>query len=222
MATTTRLGMNKPASSDIIDVNTALDAQYTTLDDAAICQAYTSSTRPVTGLFAGRLIYETDTGNIMKYSGSVWESIQNVRYPRGRVGFATNTGTTTALTFGQEQVVLTTTFTAYAGRQYAFYAGATSESVTGSDVAAYARVRVAAGPTVTTANGTSIGTGAADANDNGVTGANVWWNYHCTWTSNITGQVTAGLCFGNAQASGTETVRLVNFYSYLAAEDIGQ
>lgn len=207
-------------NGEIIDVNTAIDNQLDILDTATIVEACTSSTRPSTNLYTGKLIYETDTKNIMKYSGSVWEVIQNVNFPRGRVGYSGSAVTSAALTFGQEALIQSVTFTAYAGRTYACYGGGTCESVTGTDVAAYVRVRWQTGATVSTATGASIGTQAADVNDNGVAGANSPYVYANTFVPNVNGQITAGLFFGNAQSSGTDTCRTLNF-SYLAIEDLG-
>lgn len=37
--------------------------------------AYTSATRPTTGNFDGRIIYETDTTRVMRYNGSAWQAV---------------------------------------------------------------------------------------------------------------------------------------------------
>lgn len=66
MATTftTRLGLRKPdpnpTTGDFVDVAQDLNANYDKVD-AAIDTVCTSSTRPTTGLFVGKQIFETDT-----------------------------------------------------------------------------------------------------------------------------------------------------------------
>lgn len=71
--TTSRLGMVKADTTDIVNLPTQINNNLDLLDGAVGCFVCTSSTRPTGGqLFHGLLIKETDTGN--KYywnSGSV-------------------------------------------------------------------------------------------------------------------------------------------------------
>lgn len=221
MPTTTRLGMNKPQSADVIDVTTAISNQMGTLDRAVIVEACTSSTRPSTGLFTGKLILETDTKNLMRYTGSTWEIINNSNYPRGYCGFKLNTTASSASSNGVEVAVsgLTVTFNAYVGRRYAVWATFPLESLSGQDVACVTRFRYAFGTSVTTA-GTLVGNCGTDLNEQGVD-ANPQQACFKTFTVSATGQITVGMFLINSQTTGTETVRVAAGHQSLFVEDIG-
>lgn len=59
--TTTRLGLRKPATTDLVTVGTDLDGNYDLIDLAVGDTICTTSTRPSTP-WSGQTIYETDTG----------------------------------------------------------------------------------------------------------------------------------------------------------------
>lgn len=65
--TTTRLGLTKPASTDLVDV-AVLNTNFDKTDAAAGAYVCTSTTRPATP-YAGQIIYETDTDQSF-----VWDS----------------------------------------------------------------------------------------------------------------------------------------------------
>lgn len=69
--TTTRLGLRKPATTDLITVGTDLDANYDLIDLAVGYTVCTSITRPATP-YSGQAIYETDTARTYVRSGAAW------------------------------------------------------------------------------------------------------------------------------------------------------
>jgi hypothetical protein len=75
MATTTRTGWTVDALTDLADGPAMIKELGDQVGNEIGAPAYTSTTRPTTGNYAGRLIYETDTGRVMRYpdSGSTWE-----------------------------------------------------------------------------------------------------------------------------------------------------
>lgn len=76
MATsTTRLGLTKPAGSDVVDV-AVLNANADKIDAAVGIVVCTSTTRP-TSPFTGQQIYETDTKQLQTYTGSAWQPTVN-------------------------------------------------------------------------------------------------------------------------------------------------
>lgn len=221
MATTTRLGLNKPANSDVVDVVTAISDQMAVLDSAARCESCTSTTRPTTNLFTGKIAYETDTKSIIKYSGAVWEYVYSSKQSRGRQAYLTTTTVSSTVAANAEAVsALTRTFTAYSGRKYLVLAGGATECVAGVDAPAFVRGRWAAGVSVTTA-GTLISTNCADVNDNSVSTADIRWNYLGQFSVTTSGQVTVGITLGRPVAADAKTVRITGF-QYLAIEDIGE
>lgn len=74
MATfTTRLGIRKPAGTDLVTVTTDINASMDMLD-TAIDRICTSSTRP-SSPFLGERCYETDTKNYIVHNGTQWEHL---------------------------------------------------------------------------------------------------------------------------------------------------
>jgi len=70
---TPKLGLLKPAGSDLINVTTQLDDNYDKIDNNAGTFVCTSSTRPSGGSrFTGQLIFETDTNLVWVWNGSAW------------------------------------------------------------------------------------------------------------------------------------------------------
>ncbi len=77
MATsTTKLALRKPATTDNVSVETDLNANYDKIDAAIGTFVCTSSTRPTTLNYAGRLIFETDTSRLLvRTSGGQWKTL---------------------------------------------------------------------------------------------------------------------------------------------------
>lgn len=73
MPDTPILGLRQYASGDDFDFN-EINQDNATVDTLppTVC---TSGTRPNTGLFVGRLIYETDTKRIYMWNGSTWKLV---------------------------------------------------------------------------------------------------------------------------------------------------
>lgn len=224
MPSTSRLALNKPQSADVVDVTTAISDQMGVLDLAATVQACTSSTRPVTGLFTGKLILETDTKNLLRYTGSTWEVLNNVNYPRGYCGHDYLAGASGDSANGVEVLctvggnTLTCTFPAYTGRRYLVTADAGMLSNSGQDVSAVIRSRWAFGSSVTT-SGNLINTTDACLNEQAVD-ADMQKAHLGVFTVNATGTITVGIFYMNTQTSGTETCRMSGRMSLLV-EDIG-
>lgn len=76
MATsTTRLGLTKPAGSDVVDV-AVLNANSDKIDAAVGIVVCTSTTRP-TSPYIGQQVYETDTKQLQTYTSSGWQPTVN-------------------------------------------------------------------------------------------------------------------------------------------------
>lgn len=77
MATnTTKLSLRKPATTDNVSVETDLNQNYDKIDAAIGTFVCTSSTRPTTLNYAGRLIFETDTSRLLvRTSGGQWKTL---------------------------------------------------------------------------------------------------------------------------------------------------
>lgn len=72
MATfTTKLGLRKPATTDLVTVGTDLSGNFDAIDAAAGDVVCTSATRPATP-WSGQTIFETDTGSDAVRSGAAW------------------------------------------------------------------------------------------------------------------------------------------------------
>lgn len=86
------------AKIEVVDVATAIGDQMATADTKFDCQVCTSGTRPGSP-FTGQLIYETDTTNIMCWTGAAWRFVRptNDKRPRRRVGYDTTTAASATL-----------------------------------------------------------------------------------------------------------------------------
>jgi hypothetical protein len=73
---TTKLGLEKPASSDFVNI-AVLNQNFDDIDAAVGAKIVTSITRPVSP-YSGMFIYETDTDKILVYDGatSSWEGVK--------------------------------------------------------------------------------------------------------------------------------------------------
>lgn len=217
MATTTRLNLYLPTNSDITDVTEAIADQMETTDTIAFATQCTSSTRPLTELYTGRLIFETDTRNIMRYNGSSWDLQTSLQRSRGRLGF-TNTSVASASVAANAEIgpLLSLTFDAVESRRYLIYFGGNIDVTAGNDAPAAWRIRKANGSSVTTA-GTLVGTFGADANDNTTTTSTR--NDAFAEHSPNAGQITVGLFLVRPNNGDAKTVNAVS-YQYLAIEDV--
>lgn len=74
-AFTPRAKMPYPALPDTPDVVRDIKALGDRVDALEGAPACTSTTRPTVDLFEGQLVFETDTGKVMRYSGTTWEPI---------------------------------------------------------------------------------------------------------------------------------------------------
>lgn len=89
------LGLRRFTSGDDLDfADINFNSNMTDLIPTTVC---TSTTRPTTNLFNGRMIWETDTDTLQVYNLALpgWEPVYSRRMPRGK---ATQTGTGQALT----------------------------------------------------------------------------------------------------------------------------
>jgi len=205
---------------EISNVLTAISDQSQAIDDKAFVTSCTSGTRPGTP-YTGQLIYETDTGNIMRYSGSVWTYVSNKNQPRGLMGFIFSTSVGTTIGSNQETAGLSLTFNAINGREYQVIYGGSIDLQAGNDASCYYRGRWALGGTVNTSS-TIINTFGADVNDDssgGTSNRDVIFNYTPALGGG-TGQTTVGIFLGRANTGDAKTIRFFG-YQYLAIEDVG-
>ena len=68
---TSRLKLRKPATTDTVNVDTDLSANYDIIDLIAGYQVVTSGTRPSTP-YVGQTIFETDTNKNYMWNGTIW------------------------------------------------------------------------------------------------------------------------------------------------------
>lgn len=220
MAVTARMGLYRPTNSDIVDVNAALTDQLQYFDTGAVVQSCTFATRPTGAtLYTGKLIYETDTENLLKYSGSVWEIIQSRTFPRGRVAYTSTVTDSTTIGNNTQTMLLTVTFTAATNRVYAINCGGEVEGSAGTDAPNFTRVFYAAGAVVNFSS-TEVSCRGADCNDNAISGANMAWWHKTSHIPSINGQVTYGIAFGRPAAVDGKSARSVG-YQWIGVEDIG-
>jgi len=203
---------------EISNVLTAVSDQSLAIDTKGFVAGCTSGTRPGSP-YTGQLIYETDTGNVMRYSGAAWVYVSNKNQPRGYAGFgftASNSATCAAnAEIGPTQSI---TFTAVAGRSYLITFGNSLDHTAGNDATAYERIRQALGPTVAVTD-TVLGTFEADVNDN-TTGGSIVQNFVCAYSATVSGQTTVGSFLGRAN-TGDAKIILMTGYQYMLVEDIG-
>ncbi|SRR5258705_386765 len=203
---------------EISNVLTAVADQSLAIDSKAFVVGCTSGTRP-SSTYTGLLIYETDTGNVMRYSGAAWVYVSNKNQPRGYAGF-TFTGSNSATCAANAEIgpLQSVTWTALAGRSYLITFGNSLDHSAGNDATAYERVRQALGPTVAVTD-TAIGTFESDVNDN-TTGGSVPQNFVCNYDAAVSGQTTVGVFLGRGN-TGDAKVILMTGYQYLLVEDVG-
>lgn len=218
MTTTTRLALYEPTDTEVVNVVTAIDEQLDIIDDAAVATECTSSTRPITNLYAGRLAYETDTRLLIRYNGTVWQNMTgSFKRPRGKIGFTSTTTSSSAIAENAESgVLLSLTWTALAGRKYAVYFGGSVAVVAGNDASAAYKIRKANGATVTNTS-TLVFTFGADADDNS-TGLSTRHDGFCEHSPNA-GEITIGLFLARPATGDAKTVQSAS-YQYLAIEDV--
>lgn len=215
--TTARLALYEPVNSEVVNVLTAIDNQLTIIDDAAFVTQCTSATRPITNLYFGRLIYETDTKELVRWNGAVWQRQGAENRPRGKIGFTTTSASSANVAQNAESdALLSITFDALSARKYLIYFGGSVDVTTGNDAAAVYRIRKASGSSVLKTS-TLVATFGADANDNTTTTATRNDGF-CEHIPNA-GQTTIGLFLARPTAADVKTVASVG-YQYLAIEDV--
>lgn len=221
MTTTPRLGLYLPPDENV-DVTNHLSNQLQAIDNAFDAFVCTSTTHPSSGNFDGRLIYETDTGNLSYWDSgsSSWIVYSNGRKPLGRLGYITTSSASSSLAgVGEIGPYLAITFTAKKNREYVIHYSGTTDHVSGHNSAARWIVFRASTSGAVTTSSTMIHQNIGDIADNG-TGLSVRQNTSSPYFPNINGSVTVGV-FLRATA-GTNTV-LFNSASMqmFAVEDIG-
>lgn len=220
MVLTPRLFLYEPINSEVVNVLTAIDDQLTIIDDSAITIQTTSSTHPTTNNYAGRLVYDSDTKELMRGNaavGTVWQRQGAENRPRGKIGFITTSATSASVAQGVEiGPLLSLTFDALSGRTYLANFGGSIDVTAGNDAAAAYRIRKANGNTVSTTS-TLVATFAADANDNTTTTITRNDGF-CKHVASA-GQITIGLFLVRPVAADAKTV-VSTGYQYLAIEDV--
>lgn len=124
-------------------------------------QNYTSTTRPTTALFPGRLIWETDTLKLMRYNGTGWDQVggSNAGF-QPQTAFVPTDTTYTNTTTNATLTALNVPLVASARYRFQGYFGFTG--------LAAADLRLAlTGPTGATARWTPLGQTTAATADNG-------------------------------------------------------
>lgn len=159
---TTPLNLRKPTrtagDNNVVDVELDVNGNMSLLDDNMVLYLATSGSRP-SSPFQGMMIYETDTTNIMLWDGTEWESLGNNNSGKGRVAYVSSTTSGTTLTSASaETLYISVSFSRDTDRKYLVETGFYTEctATTAPPGGAQARVRYAAGASVTTA-GTLLG-----------------------------------------------------------------
>ncbi len=206
---------------EVVDVNTALNNQMDYFDKAARAVVCTSSTRPSTDLFSGKLAYETDTSRLIGYNGSSWQILQGKYFSRGVMDFTSTTALGPTVGSGAESAItnLTCTFNATAGRKYLISSSVPIDAAALNEAECYLQARWASGASVSVSS-TAVGRQAADYSDNN-TGCVMRAEYAGVFTSNITGQVTVGMFFGRPAVGDGKSITVFNEYQHLFVEDVG-
>ena len=109
----TRLSLLKAAGTDLVNVLTQLANALDKIDDSVGVYNCTAATHPVVNLFDGRLIRETDTGDILRYDAVTvgWLPIDT----RGIIGTTLGAGADCVAGFTD---VCTLAVNVIAGRKY--------------------------------------------------------------------------------------------------------
>lgn len=155
MAVTTRLSLNKPGNSDLVNVTTAISNQMTTIDGAMGADICTSSTRP-SPTFTGQFIWETDTELLYRWNGTTWILTADKRETTalGEVAYVESTldGATTSGNGNEVGPYFSASFYGDSARKYVissyFEVGRSSAEV----VYGNARIRYKAGTSVAIAD----------------------------------------------------------------------
>lgn len=95
----------------ISPIHTLLNTGQQSVSDALSNESFTSTTRPASP-WTGRIIYETNTGNTVQWTGSKWQKIfgpiEGVRSTTGYLNGAIAPGSNTAIV-GPSSITLSTT-----------------------------------------------------------------------------------------------------------------
>lgn len=186
---TSRLALTKPDVSDMMNIgDNILSRNYTILDGAVGAPTFTSGTRP-SSPWAGRVIFESDTGNVMFWNGSAWAYWGNTASARQFVS-SQDPGNASSIA-NTETLLGSSTFTATQNRRYRIE-GITYGEHTGAINGAYlVRLRWASGSSVTTA-GTLLRETYVKCNSSVTTGQSCYDMVELNYTS-ATGTITVGI-----------------------------
>lgn len=210
MATfTSRLGLRKPDTSDIVNVQTDINNNFLAIDNGINLFPCTISSRPATP-YVGKLILLTDLQKVQVWTGVAWEDIGVSASPgiAGRVGFTTITADTALQSSGSGETGphMSITFTADTNKRYwvEYLVGTATDGTGGSRVDIRGKLRRAAGGSVTTA-GTLIGGESflfAMRGTNGV----IFYKRLYEIGPGVSGQTTVGL-FTQVTGGGSARIR---------------
>lgn len=167
-----------------------LSANYDIIDSAVGARTYTSGTRPAgVDVWQGRVIFESDTGNVMMYSGAAWLYLGNRDNAREVAG--TSPGADVSSTTA-ESLIASVTFSATLNRRYRIEAVTMGEHApTATNGGYFIKFRWAAGSSVTSA-GTLLRSTYVKCNSSGVTGRGIGDMVELDYTA-ATATITVGL-----------------------------
>lgn len=94
---TSRLQLFKPDEDEFVDVATQIDDNLDKIDLNMGAQNVTSSTHPSTGIYTGKLIYETDTGDVLIWNGVAWVVLSHIGAWKTYTPIWTTTGSTPSI-----------------------------------------------------------------------------------------------------------------------------
>jgi hypothetical protein len=219
MTNTPRLALYEPQSSDVVDSTAHLDTQLDKID-ALIDTAVWSSTNKPFAPYIGQLIFESDTGNIDYWDGTVWQNWGNSNRPLGRIAYGTVSvvGTTVAANAEQPAPHMSLTFSVDSTRLYKIIFQGTVKADAGNNSPCVLRFRWATGASVDT-TGALCFTGNMDCNDNGFP-ISISQSTEFPYYFPSTGTVTLGVFLARPNL-GTQTNHIGGFAAVLAVEDIG-
>lgn len=222
MSNTSRLGLYLPVATDNADVKVVLKSQLQAIDDSFDATICTSTTRPITNLYDGRLIYETDTGNLMYRDTGIndWVIYSNGRNPLGRIGYITTSAASGSITgVGEIGPYLSVTFNARANREYAVHFSGTLDHVSGHNTGAkWIVLRSSLTSSVATTDN-QIGKMIADVADNS-TSFSIRQMASAVYFPNVNSITTVGVFLQSGGGTNPIIFNSVSMQMF-AVEDIG-
>lgn len=201
---TTRMLLTKPDVADSMATGaTTLSANYDVLDSVAGAATFTSGTRPATAAtrWAGRIIFESDTGNYMYWNGIAWVYWGNATKARQLIDAVNLPGTTVNTSTETILASSSYTFTATQNRRYRGVINLGLEYGTNVNDFVIIRARWAVGGSVTT-GGTEIFRNDIRVNCLTTTGLGYQDAFDFNYTA-TTQQITVGLSVFNNSATAS-------------------